>query len=52
MDANQADDFDERVRTNQRSLATDGSIMPRVTSGNTNAPVLAIADRAVDLIPT
>jgi choline dehydrogenase len=28
----------------------DASIMPTIPSGNTNAPVLAIADRAVDLL--
>jgi choline dehydrogenase len=40
-----------RVRGIGSLRVIDASIMPRVTSGNTNAPVLAIADRAVDLIP-
>ncbi len=39
-----------RVRSAENLRVIDASIMPSIVSGNTNAPVLAIADRAVTLI--
>lgn len=39
-----------RVRGVRGLRVIDASLMPRLVSGNTNAPVMAIADRAVDLI--
>ncbi|MGO4525969.1 GMC family oxidoreductase [Microvirga sp. 2MCAF35] len=38
------------VRSFENLRIVDASIMPTIPSGNTNAPVLAIADRAVDII--
>lgn len=39
-----------QVRGVRGLFVADASIMPRITSGNTNGPVIAIAERAADLI--
>lgn len=39
-----------RVRGVAGLRVMDGSIMPRIVSANTNAPIMAIADRGVDLM--
>ncbi|MGH3273677.1 MAG: GMC family oxidoreductase [Streptosporangiaceae bacterium] len=43
-------DLDLRVRGVQRLRVVDASVLPAVPRGNTNAPVIAIAERAADLI--
>jgi choline dehydrogenase len=43
-------DAELRVRGVDRLRVVDASVMPTVPRGNTNAPVIAIAERAADLI--
>jgi choline dehydrogenase-like flavoprotein len=39
-----------RVRGIERLRVCDSSTMPQVVSSNTNAPVIAMAEKAADLI--
>ena len=39
-----------RVHGVKNLRVVDGSIMPYITRGNTNAPIIAIAEKAADII--
>ena len=49
-DPNAVVDSELRVRGIARLRVVDASIMPTITSGNTNAPTVMIAERGADLI--
>lgn len=49
-DAHAVVDAELRVRGVERLRVIDASVMPTITSGNTNAPTVMIAERASDLI--
>jgi len=49
-DAEAVVDHELRVHGMQSLRVVDASVMPMVTSGNTNAPVIMIAEKTADAI--
>lgn len=49
-DAQAVVDAQLRVHGLQALRVVDGSVMPRIVSGNTNAPIIMIAERAADFV--
>jgi choline dehydrogenase len=49
-DADAVLDTELRVRGVQGLRVIDASVMPSIVRGNTNAPTIAIAERAADLL--
>jgi len=49
-DNNAVVDGELRVRGIENLRVIDGSVMPNVISGNTNLPIMAMAEKAADLI--
>jgi len=43
-------DSELRVKGVQGLRVVDGSVMPQITSGNPNSPIIMIAERAAELI--
>ena len=52
MDAMSVVDADLKVYGIERLRIADGSIMPRITTGNTMAPCVVIGERAAQILRT
>jgi choline dehydrogenase-like flavoprotein len=52
MGSGEGDVVDSQLRVHgvDRLRVVDGSIMPRIVAGNTNAPIIMIAEKAADMI--